>query len=213
MTDIVPLMARPYAKDMFATLLDRLAVSQAARNELTTLLNEPFRRYHTAGHVGILWHRHLAHGGDPDDPVAAHAIAYHDAIYRFGASDNEAQSAELWRRHAAALPVALREQVVVAIMATSRHDADHTDRHAQWLVDLDLTPLGEPWPLFQANSAALHDEAPHVPRADLLAAQRAFLGRLAGLPMLYRSRRHRAVIARAYEATARENLTRLLSAG
>jgi len=44
MTDIVPLMARSYALDMFATLLDRLSVSRAACEELASLLNEPFRR-------------------------------------------------------------------------------------------------------------------------------------------------------------------------
>lgn len=213
MTDIVPLMARPYAQDMFGTLLKRLAVSQAACSELTALLNEPFRRYHTAGHAGTLWHRHLAHGGDPDDVVAAHAIAYHDAIYRVGASDNEARSAELWCRHACDLSRVVRDQVATAIMATSCHGSTHADEHAQWMVDLDLTPLGEPWPLFQANSAALHDESPHVPRAELLAGQRRFLGRLACLPMLYRSHRHCASLARTYEPTARDNLRRLLACG
>ncbi len=211
MTDIVPLMARTYALDMFATLLARLAVSRAACDELATLLGEPFRRYHTAGHAGTLWHRHMAHGGDPDDLVAAHAIAYHDAIYQVGATDNEERSAELWCRHARHLPTELREQVGRVIMATARHGAAHVCGDAQWMVDLDLTPLGEPWPLFQASSAALRKEAPHLPRATLLAAQRDFLGRLAGLPLLYRSPRHGGVIARCYEATARENIGRLLA--
>jgi len=143
--------------------------------------------------------------------VAAHAIAYHDAIYQVGARDNEARSAELWRRHAQDLPAGLRDQVARVIMATSCHGAMHVCDDAQWMVDLDLTPLGEPWPLFQANSAALHDESPHVPRPALLAAQRAFLGKLSDLPVLYRSPRHGGVIARCYEATARENLSRLLA--
>src|SRR4051794_11156548 len=109
-------MARDYAAAMFADLLSRLVVGNAACDELRSLCHEPHRRYHGAGHAGVLWHRHLAHGGDPDDAVAAHAIAYHDAVYMVGAADNEARSAELWRAHASGLPVALREKVDRAIM-------------------------------------------------------------------------------------------------
>jgi predicted metal-dependent HD superfamily phosphohydrolase len=157
-----------------------------------------------------LWHRHLAHGGDPGDTVIAHAIAYHDAIYAVGANDNEVRSVNLWLAHAAALPATLREAVARAIMATADHPGRHPDAADQWLVDLDLTPLGEPWPLFAANSAALRAEA-GLPHAAVTPKQAAFLRRLLDLPRIYRSRRGDDAIMHAYERTARGNLLRVLS--
>ncbi|MGE0222093.1 MAG: hypothetical protein AB7F35_11805 [Acetobacteraceae bacterium] len=207
----IPLMAREYAAGMFALLLERLAVSDTARRNLVALWHEPHRRYHAAGHAGVLWHRHLAHGGDPDDAVIAHALAYHDAIYTVGARDNEARSAALWRSDAAGLPVTLRDPVDRAIMATANHAGEHPDEVVQWMVDLDLSPLGEPWPLFEANTQALIDEAGAACSATVLAGQQVFFGTLARLPVLYRSRRHSRALARTYEVTARENMTRVLA--
>jgi len=208
---IVPLMARDHAKCMFSALLSRLAVPDVARLELCLLWNEPHRHYHTAGHAGVLWHRHLAHGGDPNDVVIAHAIAYHDAIYEVGAADNEARSADLWRVHAETLPRSLRDQVEAAIMATARHATDHVDERVQWMVDLDLSSLGEPWPLFEASTLALEREAPGVPQERLRAGQRAFLSNLAVLPVLFRSRCYGDMLSDTYEATARENLARVMA--
>lgn len=207
---IPPLMARDYAREMFSDLLARLSVDQRHRDTLFGMWTEPWRHYHTAGHAGVLWHRHLAYGGDPSDRVIAHAIAYHDAVYSVGATDNEARSAALWYEHSANLGRSLREKVANVIMATSRHVGDHPDRDAQWMVDLDLTPLGEPWPLFEANSLALRAEAPDLPIEKFRANQRMFLSAVMSLPTLYRSNRHRQILCRTYENTARENLRRLL---
>ncbi len=207
---VSPLADRPLARAMFHDLLGRLMVGQAERDMLAALWMQPWRRYHGAGHAGLLWERHLAHGGDPADAVAAHGIAYHDAIYAVGARDNEARSAALWRDHAAALPLALGDSVERAILATADHAAAHPDPDAQWLVDLDLTPLGEPWLLFAANSAALREEAGAPPGA-MLPGQAAFLTRLLNLPQLYRSPRSNHALHHTYEATARRNLNRLLS--
>jgi predicted metal-dependent HD superfamily phosphohydrolase len=205
------LMARDHTKSMFRSLLSGLAVSDSARRELESLWNEPNRHYHNAGHAGLLWYRHMAHGGDPGDAVIAHAIAYHDAIYRIGASDNEACSAQLWQAHAATLPRMLRDGVERAIMATACHADAHEDARAQWMVDLDLTTLGEPWPLFEANTQALEREAACVSGTKFRAGQKAFLGRLAGLPALYRAHCYGPLLSQTYEATAHENLARVMA--
>lgn len=144
MQEVTPLADLPAAQAMFLDLLGRLKVGAEERATLAGLWREPWRRYHTAGHAGLLWGRHLAHGGDPDDLVAAHAIAYHDAVYCVGSPDNKSRSVALWRAHAAGLPAELRDSVARAILATADHAADHDDPDACWLVDLDLTPLGEP---------------------------------------------------------------------
>jgi len=210
MHEVTPLADLPHAQTMFLDLLGRLRVGADARARLVALLREPWRRYHGAGHAGLLWARHLTHGGDPDDAVAAHAIAYHDAIYVVGAGDNEARSAALWHAHAIDLTSDLRDRVGRAILATADHAADHADPDAAWLVDLDLTPLGEPWPQFLANGLALRHEAGIVDGAAI-PGQAAFLRRLLALPRIYRSERHGDAIASAYEAAARINLLRLLA--
>ena len=209
MPEATPLADLPRAHTMFLDLLGQLRVGAEERADLTAMLREPWRRYHGAGHAGLLWDRHLAHGGDRSDAVAAHAIAYHDAVYVVGASDNEARSAALWQAHAEGLPARLREAVTRAILATADHAATHTDPDAAWLVDLDLTPLGEPWAHFEASSRALREEAGQ-PIDRPSAGQIAFLRRLLTLPRLYRSERHRAALWRAYEAPARANLRRVL---
>lgn len=210
MPEATPLADLPRAHAMFLDLLGQLHVGAEDRADLVAMLREPWRRYHGAGHAGLLWDRHLAHGGDRADAVAAHAIAYHDAVYVTGATDNEARSAALWQAHAEGLPVRLREAVTRAILATADHAAAHRDPDAAWLVDLDLTPLGEPWPRFEASSRALREEAGLPPDQPSL-GQIDFLRRLFALPRLYRSERHQAALWRAYEAPARANLRRLLA--
>lgn len=210
MPPAVALADRPEACAMFHDLMAVLSVSDRDRLLLADLWRQPWRRYHGAGHAGLLWQRHLAHGGARTDAVAAHAIAYHDAIYVVGARDNEARSAALWRHHAAALPAALRDAVDGAIMATANHAATHPDPDAQWLVDLDLTPLGEPWEMFTANSHALAQES-GLPDDRMPPGQRFFLSRLLAMPALYRSRRSGGALAACFEATARRNLSRRLT--
>ena len=210
MQEVTPLADLPSAQTLFLDLLGRLMVGAEDRATLAGLWREPWRRYHTSGHAGLLWGRHISHGGDPDDQVAAHAIAYHDAVYCVGSADNEARSVALWRAHAADLPAALQESVAQAILATSDHAADHTDPDACWLVDLDLTPLGEPWPAFEANSRTLREEF-GIRDHGMLPGQAGFMRRLLGLPRIFRSPRHNHALYRTYEATARRNLTRCLA--
>lgn len=209
MPKVTPLADLPHAQMMFLDLLSRLQVGPNHRTEVAALLRAPWRRYHGTGHAGLLWDRHLTHGGNSQDAIAAHAIAYHDAVYEVGATDNEARSAMLWRSHAHDLPTELREAVERAILATADHTAIHADPDACWLVDLDLTPLGEPWTLFSANTTALRQEI-GLPDSVAIPGQAVFLRRLLALPRIYRSSRNGDAIATAYEATARINLTRVL---
>ena len=75
----------------------------------------------------------------------------------------------------------LAETELERILATADHAADHDDPDAGWLVDLDLTPLGEPWPAFQANSRVLRQEM-GTPDDCMIPGQAAFLRRLLALP-------------------------------
>ncbi len=79
----------------FGALLARADLPPAAATELRRRYAEPHRAYHDAAHVGLLWLRHLLHGGDPADRDLALAILFHDVVYDPKAKDNEARSAEL----------------------------------------------------------------------------------------------------------------------
>jgi predicted metal-dependent HD superfamily phosphohydrolase len=104
--------------------------------------------------------------------LIASAIVFHDSVYDAHRDDNEDASAVLWQRFARGsrrLPRELIRQVYAAIKAT----AHHTDTVAgsargdwvQWVVDLDLSPMGQSRHRVQANRAHLRSECPYLPAA------------------------------------------------
>ena len=205
-----------------ADLLRRLPVEDAVRADLGRRLREPARHYHGARHVALLWERHrhfgasLAMGAEPWDTRIACAIAFHDAVHDARRRDNEAASAALWRAARPRLDRAAVEWVAGTIEATADHlgaerppgmpDADWSAR--LWLLDLDLTPIGEAPAEFARDTARLRLEHAHVPDAEWDAARLAFLRRLAAAPRLFRT----PVLAETFDGPARTNLVRELAA-
>jgi predicted metal-dependent HD superfamily phosphohydrolase len=208
-------------EDGFDELLALLPVPPAARDDLRARLAEPSRRYHGTAHVALLWRRHRDFGAGlrvtapPWHLRIACAIAFHDAIYDATRADNETRSAALWRAAAPAMDAAGVDWVAGTIEATADHlgaapppGMDDTSWQARaWMLDLDLTPIGESPAVFDANTALLREEYAHVADADWQRGRAAFLGRLAAAPALYRSPALRA----AFEDPARRNLARDLA--
>ena len=182
----------------FGALLARADVSPAAAAELTRRYGEPHRAYHDAAHVGLLWLRHLLHGGDAGDRDLALAILFHDAVYDPLAKDNEDRSAALL----AALVPGDTGWAQAAIRATADHlGHEGTDCRVLRLLDLDLTPLAERPDVLARNGAALRREYAAVPEAAWRAGRSAVLARFAEAKTLFRTR-----LAAIYEAPARANL-------
>ncbi len=182
----------------FGALLARADLSSGAVVELRRRHAEAHRAYHDAAHVGLLWLRHLLHGGDPGDRDLALAILFHDAVYHPMAKDNEARSAALL---AALVPgdTAWAQQ---AILATADHMAyAGTDCRVKRLLDLDLSPLAERPAVFARNTAFLRREYAAVSETDWRAGRRRVLERFAQAPAIFRTR-----LGQVYEAPARENL-------
>lgn len=184
---------------------------------------EPSRRYHGRAHIELLWRRHRLFAPESgldaamETPIAL-VIAFHDAVYVGGAGDNETRSAALWLEVSAGAQVCSesdRTWVAETILATADHLgagasldlADPRERARQWVLDLDLTPLGDEAAVFDANMDDLAAELPDMPeeerRETLLSALRRFA---TALP-LYRSPTLRA----AFETPARDNFARHLS--
>jgi predicted metal-dependent HD superfamily phosphohydrolase len=216
----------------FDALLAHVPLSDRAKAELSAMMTETGRFYHGVGHLALLWRRHRLYGAAeglnaPEvETLIACAIAYHDCVYESGARDNEQRSAEVWLRASAggALSEADRLWVADTIRATADHlaypapaktpaDAERAWRSGPlrararlWVLDLDLTPLGELKADFDRNTELLRREAPQLSDAQFAAGTRGFLKKLSDAPRVYRS----PTLAAHFEEQARANFAREL---
>ena len=211
-------------------LLAAVPVSYAARADLRRRMAAPGRRYHSPHHIALLWSRHLALGrgtvlhGPRVARLVASAVAFHDAVLEPGRADNERASAALWREAATAAEVPAEEVDWVAgtIEATADHlaAAEATleegragaalpllARARLWVLDLDLSPLGEAPAAFARNTGLLRLERPDLDHAAWRRHVLAFLARLHAAPRLFRT----PAVQAAFEARARANIVRALS--
>ncbi len=216
------------AQDTVDDLLAAVPVSDAARADLRRRMAAPGRRYHGLRHIAELWTRHLAlgRGSGLHEPrvalMVASAIAFHDAVLQPGRTDNERASAALWREAAApALPAEEVDWVAGTIEATADHLAAAEAILAGngsaappllacarlWVLDLDLSPLGERPGVFGRNTKLLRLEHPDLDAAAWRRLLRAFLARLHAAPRLYRT----PTVGAAFEAQAKANIARALS--
>jgi predicted metal-dependent HD superfamily phosphohydrolase len=183
---------------------------------------EPQRAYHGWGHIVDLLLKldglpHLA--ARPD--LIATAIFWHDSVYLTRDPDgnpradaeNVRDSAELFARHSnfgAMEAQAIRDMIMAnASHMKAKATTEHYPGFAQDLelfLDLDLSSLAAPWPVFEKNLDAIHFEFGWVPDETFYEGRvkmlEAFLG---GGDRLYRLPQTRAL----WLATARDNLLRV----
>ncbi|UPY38855.1 hypothetical protein [Sediminicoccus sp. KRV36] len=206
--------------DVLEALLAELPILPAAREDLRRRLAAPGRHYHGVDHVGLMWRRHLEFGVGmsvrlpPWHQLIACAIAFHDAVHDPRRLDNEAASAALWLAAAPALP----PEDVAWVAGTIRATADHLAACPNglsaeawaaraWLLDLDLTPLGEVPRVFAANTRRLRRECRHLSDAEWRLRNIGFLTRKAAAREIYRS----APLRKAFDARARANIREALA--
>jgi predicted metal-dependent HD superfamily phosphohydrolase len=209
----------------FEALLARAPLDNRAKSELTAMMVSDERHYHGVNHLALLWRRHrlyaAAEGLDAleIETLIACAIAYHDCVYARGRRDNEERSAEVWMRASAAAPLPDddRRWVADTIRATADHlaypdpaaDAPLRERARAWVLDLDLTPLGEADADFDRNTELLRLEVPHLTDAQYDAGRLGFLRKFSAAPRVYRT----PTLAARFEAQARANFARQLAGG
>ena len=188
-------------------LLDQLPLEPVWAERLRLRYRNARLRYHGAAHVGLLWLRHVAHGGAADDLGIALAIMFHDAVYEPEQADNEVRSADLLLQAAPRCDEA--GWAAQAIRATADHVGySGGDRRVVRLLDLDLTPLAERPEIFDRNLADLQAEVAASRRADWTRRQRVLLGRFLERAPLFRSE-----LGEVYEGSARHNLERFCCRG
>jgi predicted metal-dependent HD superfamily phosphohydrolase len=201
---------------LVSSMLRCVPVRDTAKLELLRLMSGADRHYHGINHLAALWRRHkaLSPGTGMDapalQPMVAAAIGWHDAIYIAGQQGNEQASAELWQQAATGggLDPAAVEWVAATIAATADHIAPRMcgcpaiSREVQWLLDLDLSPLGDAPEEFARKTAQLKIESAAANAEDWAKWRIEFFRRLVACPRIYLS----PAIAAAYETQARANV-------
>jgi predicted metal-dependent HD superfamily phosphohydrolase len=207
-------------------LFEHVPLDDRAKAALFDEMSRPDRLYHGVGHLETLWRRHRLYSGRVGlgtpavDTLVACAIAYHDSVFDFSKSDNEDRSADYWLEVSAnsAVPDRDREWVAKTIRATKDHlgyapnskksgvAARLRERARLWVLDLDLTPLGEPPDIFKANTRLLRNENKHLSDKEWESGLSAFRDRFLAAPQIYRF----PELSEIYDASARRNLAHSL---
>ncbi len=199
----------------FAALWERCRVHhggvdpRALYTRLADLYGEAHRRYHTPSHIDhCLEQFDLARAQIPGADAVEMALWFHDAVYDPGADDNERRSAQLFRKWAGdVIDPALADDVCRLILATEHRELPWSSDE-KYVVDIDLSGLGLPWPLFFRESEAVRAEFVNLAEEVLMAAQGRFLRSLLERGSIYATQFFRE----RYESRARRNITRYLAA-
>jgi len=191
--------------------MDGAATATAAGGYFSELYNhyrESHRHYHRPAHiVHCLKYFDMARSGMEQPDWVELAIWYHDVIYTCGADDNELKSAELFKVHACdLLPTALIDSVYDLILVTIHSRKLPVTLDQGYVVDIDLSSFGLPWPQFLADSKAVRKEFNHQFDADFYPGQCRFFEMLL-------AREHfcfTEFFRQRHEHQARENIQRYL---
>lgn len=209
------------------------------RAALIAAYADPPRAYHHIGHVAEVM-RHYAEVADGPGwrrpRETAWAVLYHDAVYRPGRKDNEAESARLacahlerWRADIgiddADTQTLDTDRIVALIELTARHGVLRRETLTEQarampgsafaeiddtlhFLDCDMAILGAPPPRFDAYDRAIAEEYRAVPRWLYRRKRRQFFRMLLDSERIFLSDFFRDRL----EAGARRNLERTLAA-
>ena len=189
---------------LVANVTDRSAEIFAA---VAARYAEAHRRYHTQEHIVhcLACHDDAAEQMHDADAVEM-TLWFHDVIYELGSRTNESESMDFFLSFATdALPAELNRRVADMIMVTEHKQApDPGD--AQYVMDIDLSSFGLPWPAFSRDCVHLREEAPASSDEDYIAGRIIFLEGLAQRPSLFLTPLFKA----RYEQIAQDNIARHL---
>ena len=183
--------------------------ARAVFDDLDARYTAADRRYHDIHHIDYclqLFDTVRAWLRNPD-PIEL-AIWFHDAIYDSHKSDNEESSARLADSALTQLgvPRATRQSVCDLILAT-KHNAPPADPDAALLVDIDLSILGQPAPIFDAYEAGVRFEYAWVSDSDFRAGRSKVLQSFLDRTRIYTT----DYFSAAFESAARQNLNRSIA--
>ena len=195
--------------DRFRLLWNRCLLD-SAKDESSTIhqhlidsYSEPQRYYHTLDHIEYCLSLFDEISSDAHNPDAIElAIWYHDVVYTPGAVDNEQLSADQFMATSdGVFDDALRDTIYRHIMATVHNGSEVKDTDTQYMLDIDLSSFGRPWPEFIRDSDNLRLEMKDQPDEVFYQKQAAFQDKLFGQPRFFKS----DYFHDKYEIQARQN--------
>lgn len=180
--------------------------------QLAARYQEPHRHYHTLEHI-----RYCLEVFDRFKTLTQHpgsieiAIFYHDAINDVTQNaHNEERSVAFseeffYRAFYGTRQDAwdLNKQLILA----TKHDRLVTDPDEQLIVDIDLSALGAPWPIFLQNNQNVRKEYGHVSEDKFREGNGKILQQFLNRTPLY----YHPEIEKAFGTQAKENLTHWLA--
>ena len=175
--------------------------------EITRAYAAPGRHYHTPRHINHCLHQLDTAAWTMDNPDQVEmALWFHDVVYNPKGRDNEGRSLDYFLALASELPGAYRQSVGELILATA-HPNEPTVSDQRFVVDIDLSSFGLPWPDFLRDSRDVRAEFPHLPDAQFMLGQGAFLHCLLGREKFYLT----SFFQERLEQRARSNIARYLA--
>lgn len=208
----------------FEQLWERLGVTHigvaSSGFDLALGYNEKHRAYHNVDHLkdvlqkldwaktalektGEVAHLHPAQKQRLFDIIEM-ALWYHDVVYDAKAKDNEAQSRDLFLKHASRLGLDPQVQKDVArlIDLTAQHTKAST-LDERIMTDCDLAILGAPAAAFKKYDDGIRKEYVHVPEDIYNAVRPQVLATFLNQSEIFKTKAFRA----SFEDAARKNLS------
>ncbi len=188
--------------------------AQALWQNISVRYGESQRAYHTLSHIEQLLVQFESIKHHLSEPhIIALVLYYHDVIYDPTRSDNELKSAEFATD--ALSPYLNTEQcqhIHALIMMTANHQLDtlvDIDKYndVAYLLDMDLSILGAPWPTYKQYAKAIRQEYKHVADDNYRDGRTAVLQGLLAHPKLYLTDHYYNQL----ETQARDNIKRELT--
>jgi predicted metal-dependent HD superfamily phosphohydrolase len=182
--------------------------------DIVTRYGEPQRAYHTLNHIEqlLVQFENIKHYlAEPH--ITALALYYHDVIYDPTRSDNELKSADFATDALSPyLSPEQCQQIYALIMMTANHQIDESIdsvkySDAAYLLDMDLSILGAPWPTYKQYAKAIRQEYAHVADDNYRDGRTAVLQGLLAHPKLYLTDHYYDQL----ETQARDNIKRELT--
>ena len=179
----------------------------AVYEEIARRYAEPHRRYHTGSHIEFCLRQFDRASGHMDNADAVElALWFHDLIYDTDAADNELKSAQRFLETGEDQLDSDLCRVVYDLILVTIHSTLPARPDEKYVVDIDLSSFGLPWPEFKRDSVSVREEFAHVPDAEFFPKQIRFLNALLARPSFYFT----AFFRERQEKTAQENIRRYI---
>lgn len=185
---------------------DNHAYLEEVWDELIKKYSGKNRYYHGLSHIwNMLFQAEDCKDQMVDKEVVDFAIWFHDIIYKSTRKDNEEKSADFAKKVLSQFSIEERrvEKTYNLIVSTKKHQIiDSSDLDNAYLLDFDLSILGQPWDIYERYIKNIRKEYKIYPNLLYKPGRKKVLETFLERKTLYFTEKYQEL----YELKARENL-------